>query len=256
MGREGRIYPRPGRRPISATCRGAKKWRQGNSLCRRVFFVRRSSVECQLRSDRRVHSTAVSGAGLPVPRCYCSWPAPGAGAAGAGGPCGAASGTEAACGWWNCPPGPRNRSSPVHPVPVRPVFVQLVPTDPGRGRASLRAASGSRACACSCFHCSGFNCIRMSSRKRAFAFSSSARAAHDLVDLRLNRRAVRCVGLHQRTPSPPRPSPGGLQVDQLHPMVLQNAIHRLALIVGQVQLLHKVRVVPELAVRQSERRAP
>ena len=89
-------------------------------------------------------------------------------------------------------------------------------------------------------------------KKRIRLFQLCARA-HDLVGLRFNRRAVRSIGLHQRSHLQLHLLQIGLQVDQLHAMVLQNSIHYLALIVGQVQLLHDVRVVPEPSVRESER---
>ena len=109
---------------------------------------------------------------------------------------------------------------------------------------------------CSCFHWSGVNLPRKASRKRAFAFSSSALRLRHLVNLRQNRRLVRRIGLHQRLHPQFGLLQARLQIDQLHPMLLQNPVHRLALIVGQLQLCHSPRIVPKLPARRHQTPSP
>ena len=84
-------------------------------------------------------------------------------------------------------------------------------------------------------------------QKTRVSFFQFAARAHDPVDLRFNRGAVRSIGLHQRAHRQLCLLQSGLQVDQLQTMVLKNSIHRLALIVSERQLRREVRIVPELA---------
>ena len=79
-----------------------------------------------------------------------------------------------------------------------------------------------------------------SSRKRAFAFSSSARACTTLSICATIADLVRLIGFHQRPHRHFCLFEVRLQVDQLHLMLLQDPVHRLPLIVGQVQSLHHV----------------
>ena len=67
---------------------------------------------------------------------------------------------------------------------------------------------------------------------------------YDLVDLGRNGSFVRCVRAHQRLHRQLRLLQVGLQIYQLLPMLQQDAIHRLALIVGQLQPLCDSGIVP------------
>src|SRR5581483_4008963 len=68
----------------------------------------------------------------------------------------------------------------------------------------------------------------------------------DLIDLRQNRIFIGVIGTHQWLHLQLRLLYVGAQINQRHPMLLQNSIHRLALIVGQLEALHNLRIVPEL----------
>ena len=142
-----------------------------------------------------------------------------------------------ACRCRYCIPG-----TPARPLPSPgPCIPGLCPSRPHPWRCSLPRIPPSARNACTCFHWSGVSLSRIASRKRAFAFSSSRPRLHDLVDLGHNRRVVGRVRAHQRLHRQLGLLQVGLQIDQLLPMLQHDAVHRLALLVGELQPLHNPR---------------
>jgi hypothetical protein len=69
----------------------------------------------------------------------------------------------------------------------------------------------------------------------------------DAVDLREDFRIVQLRCLHQWIERGFFPRDGGVQVDQLHALLLENIVHLFALIGREAQLFRHLRVVPPFA---------